>query len=289
MKVLVLVVCAWTGHALGSPVAVTDDRGVVIRLAQPAQRIITLTPHLTELAYAAGAGDRLAGVARFSNFPETAQRLPVIGDAGQFDVERMLMLKPDLVLAWKSGTPAGAVARLERAGLPVFVSETIRLDDIGRGIGAIAALAGTQREGARARAALDAELRALRVRHYPGPPVRVFYEIWPRPLMTVSNAHIISEIIVLCGGVNIFGDLQPLTPEVSREALLAARPEVALGGSSAETAPGLAARWAALPPPLGAVPAYHIPPDLIQRPTPRLIEGARLVCAHLAAVRATRR
>jgi iron complex transport system substrate-binding protein len=289
--------CAVLGLSLGmaagkvaaQPVQATDARGVVVRLEQPARRIVTLTPHLTELTYAAGAGASLAGVARFSNYPEQARHLPVVGDAVQFDVERLLMLRPDLVLAWQSGTPSAAVARLERAGLRVFVSEANSLEDIGRGIGAIAALAGTQPAGARARAAFDAGLRALRDRRYSGAPVRVFYEIWPKPLMTVSNAHIISEVIALCGGVNIFGDLQPLTPEVSREALLAARPEVALGGGSAESASGFAARWAALPPPLGSVPAYHIAPDLIQRPTPRLLEGAYLVCAYLDAVRPARR
>lgn len=270
-------------------VQVADGRGLIIRLAQPAQRIITLTPHLTELVFAAGAGTHLAGVARFSNYPEAARRLPVVSDAAQFDTESLLALKPDLVLAWKNGTPAAVVTRLESVGLPVFVLESVRLEDVARGIDAIATLAGTRQEGARARDAYNAGLRDLRAHHYSGAPVRVFYEIWPQPLMTVNNTHIISDVLALCGGVNVFGTLRPLTPEVSREALLAARPEVALGGSSAETAARFAARWAELPPPLGTIPVHHIAPDLIQRPTPRLLEGARLVCAHLDAVRAARR
>ncbi|MBX3666137.1 MAG: cobalamin-binding protein [Burkholderiales bacterium] len=270
------------------PVVVTDDRGIVVRLQQPARRIVTLTPHLTELVFAAGAGSRLAGVARFSNHPPEAKSLPVVSDAMHTDVERLLALKPDLVLAWRSGTPLETVARIERAGLTVFVSDAARLEEVGRGIEAIAALAGTPETGASARAALTRGLGELRARRHAGAPVRVFYEIWPMPLMTVNGRHVISEIIALCGGVNVFGGLRPLTPEISREALLAARPEVALGGSSAETAHAYAARWAALPPPLSALPAYHVAPDLIQRPTPRLLDGARLVCAHLDAVRAAR-
>jgi len=276
-------------RAVAQAVQAVDDRGTIIRLTQPAQRIIALTPHLTELTFAAGAGAHLAGVARFSNYPVAATRLPVIGDAAQFDTEQILALRPDLVLAWKSGTPAAAVVRLEAAGLPVFVSDVATLEDIARGIEVIAVLAGTLEASERSRAEFSAGLRALRARPRNTDPVRVFYEIWPKPLMTVSGAHIISKVIELCGGVNIFGALRPLTPEVSREALLAARPEIALGGSSAETASGFAARWAALPPPLGAVPAHHIAPDLIQRPTPRLLEGARLVCANLDAARALRR
>jgi iron complex transport system substrate-binding protein len=273
----------------GEPVEVTDDRGVIIRLQRPAQRMVTLTPHLTELVFAAGAGARLAGVARFSNHPPEARSLPVVGDALHVDVERLLVLKPDLVLAWRSGTPAETVARIERAGLPVFVSDAARLEEVGRGIEALAVLAGTPGTGAAARAAFARGLGELRARRRAGTPVRVFYEIWPAPLMTVNGRHVISEIIDLCGGINVFGGLRPLTPEVSREALLAARPEVALGGSSAETATTFAARWAGLPPPLSMMPAHHIAPDLIQRPTPRLLEGARQVCMHLDAVRAARR
>ena len=273
----------------GEPVAVQDDRGVIIRLQQPARRIVTLTPHLTELVFAAGAGDRLAGVARFSNHPREAKTLPVVGDALQVDVERLLALKADLVLAWRSGTPPETVARIERAGLPVFVSDARRLEDVGRGILAVAALAGTAESGGRASAAFARGLSELRAARSEKKPLRVFYEIWPAPLMTVSNAHVISEIIALCGGINVFGSLQPLTPEVSLEALLAARPEVVLGGSSAETPSGHAVRSAARPPPLSALPVHYIDPDLIQRPTPRLLEGARQVCAHLDSVRATRR
>lgn len=270
-------------------VQVVDGRNTAIRLAQPARRIITLTPHLTELVFAAGAGAHLAGVARFSNYPAEARHLPVVSDAGPLDVESLLVLKPDLILAWKNGTPEAVITRLESIGLPVFVAAAARLDDIARSIELIAALAGTSPAGDRARDAYNAGLQTLRKRHYRSGPVRVFYEIWPRPWMTVSNNHVISEVIALCGGVNVFGTLRPLTPEVSREALLAAHPEVALGGSSAETAGEFAARWAGLPPPLNAVAAHYIPADLIQRPTPRLLEGARLVCAHLDTVRARRR
>jgi iron complex transport system substrate-binding protein len=105
----------------------------------------------------------------------------------------------------------------------------------------------------------------------------------------VNNAHLISEIIGLCGGINVFGDQNPLTPEVSREALLAVRPDIVLGGSSTDTAATFAARWAALPPPLNLLPARHLPADLMQRPTPRILEGARQLCAHLDGVRVAQR
>lgn len=270
---------------LAQPVQATDARGITLRLQQPAQRIITLAPNLTELVFAAGAGERLAGVARYSDHPPAARRLPVVGDAVHFDGERMLALRADLVLAWQGGTPPDAIARIERTGLPVFVAGAAGLDDIASNITAIAQLAGTPAAGAAARAAFDTDLRVLRARRNDGPPVRVFYEIWDRPLMTVNKDHLISEIIGLCGGVNVFGELRPLTPEISREALLTARPDIVLGGSSADSPSGFAARWAALPPPLNTLPARHLQPDLMQRPTPRVLEGAKRVCAYLDAAR----
>lgn len=274
------------GTAAAQPVQVTDGRGVLIRLAQPARRIITLAPHLTELVYAAGADGRLAGVARYSDYPAPARQLPVVSDAGWFDRERMLALRPDLVLAWKTGTPPEVIARLEGIGLQVYVMEVARLADIARGIATIATLAGTLPESAPARTALAEGLRALQSRRMTGPPLRVFYEIWPRPLLTVNKDHLISEVLSLCGGINVFGAERMLTPEVSREALLAARPEVVLGGGSADTAATFAARWAAQPPPLNAIPAFHVAPDLIQRPTPRVLDGARAICAALDGMRA---
>jgi iron complex transport system substrate-binding protein len=289
IAVILLLMTPFAFYAQADPVQVIDARGTTLRLPQPAQRIVTLAPNLTELVFAAGAGERLAGVARFSDYPPAARRLPVVSDAVQVDLERLLVLRADLVLAWQGGTPPDVIARLERAGLPVFVAGASGLDDIARNITAIAQLAGTTAAAEPARAAFDADLRALRAHRHAGAPVRVFYEIWDRPLMTVNKAHLISEIITLCGGVNVFAGLGALTPEVSREALLAARPDIVLGGSSADTPAAFAARWAALPPPFNGWTARHLPADLIQRPTPRIVEGARRLCAHLDAVRGVRR
>jgi iron complex transport system substrate-binding protein len=290
MAIAMALAAAVAGTSVqAQPVEASDARGFTVRLQQPARHIITLAPNLTELVYAAGAGERLAGVARYSDYPPEARSLPVISDAVQFDVERMLALRADLVLAWQGGTPPEAIARMERAGLKMFVAGAAGLDDISRNITAIAQLAGTAAAGSITRAAFDADLLVLRARRSPGAPVRVFYEIWGRPLLTVNNAHLISEIIGLCGGINVFGDQRPLTPEVSREALLAARPDIVLGGSSADTPAAFSARWAALPPPLNVLPVRYLAPDLMQRPTPRILEGARQVCSYLDGVRAARR
>jgi iron complex transport system substrate-binding protein len=239
--------------------------------------------------YAAGAGDRLAAVVRFSDYPPAATRLPQVGDASRLDVERIFAMRPDLVLGWKSGNPSQDLRRLASLELPVFVTEPRRLEDIPRLVRTIGSIAGTPREAATAADAFDHELQALRERYGGRPPVRVFYEIWHRPLLTVNAQHIISDVIRLCGGENVFADAPVLTPAVSLEAVLAGRPELVLGGSSAMRPEDLSAEWRAAPiSALRDVPVRYVPADLIQRQTPRLATGARVVCEHLEAVRTKR-
>jgi iron complex transport system substrate-binding protein len=138
--------------------------------------------------------------------------------------------------------------------------------------------------------AFEREIRALRGRHAGAGKVRVFYLIWHRPLLTVNGAHMISDVIALCGGENVFADLAQLTPNVSLEAVIAARPEVVLGGGSAGGEEEFAVRWRETAvEPLRGLPAFHINPDHIQRQTPRIVEGARVMCSALDEVRRKRK
>lgn len=241
------------------------------------------------MADAAGAGGRLVGVTRHSDFPREARKLPVVGDAGGMDFERIAALKPDLVLAWLSGNSPADVQRLEQLGYPAWVGEPRRLGDIPRHLRAIGALSGTAAEAERAAADFEREIEALRKRYSGTPRVRVFYEVWRRPLMTVGGPHLISEVMALCGGENVFGQLTQLTPTVGLEALLAAKPGVVLGGSRPGGDPDYARRWReqALAP-LRSLPVFYLDPDLIQRSTPRILEGAKAVCAALESARRAR-
>jgi iron complex transport system substrate-binding protein len=278
-----------TFSVCGQPVAVVDDRGKQIALAAPAQRIVALAPSLAELAFAAGAGERLVGVARFSDFPPAARDIPQVGDAARVDFERIVALKPNLVLAWKSGNSAADVGRLESLGYPAFVSEPARLADVPRLLRAIGALAGTQPAAASAAAQFEREITALRSRYAMARKVRVFYQIWHRPLLTINGAHMISDVIALCGGENVFSDMTQLTPSVTLEAVIAAKPEMILGGGSAGGEKEFAALWrASSVPSLRELPAHYINPDHIQRQTPRIVEGVKAVCSALDDVRRNR-
>jgi iron complex transport system substrate-binding protein len=284
------VCCALFLAAAGRAADLRDDRGSTVRLAAPAQRIVALAPHLAEIVFAVGAGDKLVGVVRFSDYPPAAQRLPLVGDAARIDLERIAQLDPDLVLAWRSGNSPRDVMRLEQLGLRVFVTEPAQLADIPQLMRRVGELAGHVRQAEHEVDKFINKINNLRKSHEGSSAVRVFYEIWHRPLLTVNGAHLISDVIALCGGQNVFAHAPALTPEVSLEAVLAARPSVILGGSSAGGENEFTKRWGAVAvPQLRSMPAFYLAPDLIQRQTPRIAEGAAIVCGHLDRVRKARR
>ena len=260
-------------------------------LARPAQRIVALAPSLAEMAHAAGAGARLVGVSRHSDFPPAVRSLPQVGDAVRVDFERVAALKPDLVLAWRSGNSVADVERLEQLGYPAYVSEPRRLVDIARQVRAIGTLAGTQGAAEKAASEFERGVDALLFDYSFKRRIRVFYEVWRKPLMTVGGTHLISEVISTCGGENVFAGLAQLTPTIGAEALIAAKPQAIIGGGSASGSAEAylrEARQQALPP-LKAVPIFYVEPDLVQRPTPRILEGAKAICSALEQVREKRR
>jgi iron complex transport system substrate-binding protein len=288
MRCWLLLAMTLSAHAAG--ITVTDDRGKPVTLSAPAQRIVTLAPSITELAYAAGAGDKLVGVARYSDYPEAAKRIAHIGDASRIDLERVLSLQPDLIIGWRSGNHAADIERLEHFGFKVYVAEPTALAAIPQLLRALGSMAGTESVAQGEAGEFEHRVSALRERYGSRPKVRVFYEIWHRPLMTVNGRHLISDVIRLCGGANVFANVASLTPVVPLESVIAAQPEVAMGGSSATTPEEFAAQWRSYGgfARLRNVRAMFVDPDWIQRQTPRILQGAQVVCRHLDAVRTAR-
>jgi iron complex transport system substrate-binding protein len=274
-----------------SEIRVSDDTGQQVILQKPAQRIVSLAPHITELLFAVGAGATVVGTSEFSDYPEAARALPRVGGSGGLDLEAILALQPDLVIAWASGNPAAQARRLQRLGLPVFFSEPSRLEDIISSLERFGQLTGRS-EAARVEARVFADrLEALRRRYSVRDEVTVYYQIWERPLMTVNGRHIVSDVIRLCGGRNVFADLPVLAPQIDSEAVLAVNPDVIVVGDAAgEPAASLVAwdRW----PELKAVRQRHvyaIQRELLVRHTPRLLQGAEQLCRLLEGVREQRR
>lgn len=252
--------------------------------ATPARRIVSLAPHLTELLFAAGAGDRIVGASAWSDHPQAARAIPRIGDSHAFDIERILELRPDLAVAWGAGNAPRHVATLERLGIPVHVESAERLDDIGDAIERLGRLAGTQDEAAEAARRYRERLAALRARHAGRPPVRVFHQVWEEPLMTVNGRHPVSDLVAACGGVNVFADAPSLAPRVSREAVLRAAPEVITAADDLGDPLAAWRRWPSLPA-VAAGRLVELPADAISRLSPRLLDAAGPLCAAIEAAR----
>ena len=288
---LAVVIVATSSAAAAAEISLTDDSGRSVALKQPAQRIISLTPHMTELLFAAGAGERVVGTVEYSNYPPAAQRIARIGDSAQLDLERIVALKPDLIVVWQYGNAQRQLDKLLRLGIPVYYNEPRRLADIARAIEQLGRLAGTDTVALPVARAFVARAAELRQRYAGRAPVTVFYQIWDKPLMTVNGDHLISDVIRLCGGRNVFDGLKLLTPEISIEAVLAADPE-AIGGVTAEAGQaGNLDGWKQWPR-LQAVARdnlFVIHADIISRNTPRVLDGAEQLCGQLDTARARRK
>ena len=270
-------------------IVVKDDAGQVVRLAQPARRIVSLSPHITENLFAIGAGERVVGTVAFSNYPEAARRIPLVGGYEKLDLEAVAALRPDLVLAWESGNIASHVTKLKGIGLPVVVTEARHIEDVPADLERLGALTGAGE--ARAVAAKFRErLAALRARYGERSKVRVFYQVWNQPLMTVGGGQIISDAIRLCGGENVFAALKPMAAAVTVEAVLAADPETIVASGMGDARPEWLDEWRRWPS-LTAVARdnlFFVHPDHLQRHTPRILDGIERLCQHLETARSRR-
>lgn len=269
-----------------APVSVVDDLGNEVALEQPAQRIVALAPHIVEMVYAVGSGDKLVGAVNYSDYPEAAQALPRVGTYKAFSAEAIIRLNPDLILAWHSGNGAQRVAPVKALGIPVYFSEPRSLDDIGEALQKIAILSG-QKNPDQARLAFRKELNLLRSQYSNRFEISVFYQVWNRPLQTLNGDHLISDVIRLCGGKNIFNDAKTLAPQIGVESILRLNPQVIVASGMGEARPEWLDEWARWPS-LTAVQNSQlkfIPPDIIQRHTPRVLNGARMMCEHLQQAR----
>jgi len=267
--------------ACGGPAPPTAESPAV------AGRIATLSPHLAELVYEAGAGAKLVGVAEYSDFPPEVASLPRIGDAFRIDEEALLALEPDLVLGWTSGNPAEAIARLRRLGFRVVTLEPTRLADVAGHIEAIGELAGTGVAAKAAAGRYRRTLAGLEARYAEAAPVSAFVQLAARPWYTVTDRHFLGQGLRLCGGNNVFGGLPGLTAVVSLEAIIAARPGIIIASDMGQPASAVLAEWA----PWHDVPAVAgghvetVDADLLSRPAGRVLDGIATLCAALDRVR----
>lgn len=276
-----------TGWVNASPISIMDDTGQKVFLEKPAQRIVALAPHVVETLYVAGAGDKIVGAVDYSDFPEKAKAIPRVGGYSRIDLESIIALKPDLVIAWESGNAPSAIEKLRALNIPVYFSQPTTLSSIGTEIGKFGVLAGTQNIAEPVSKRFQAKLVALQKTYQNRSSVSVFYQISEAPLMTIGGKQIISNALSVCGGRNIFDALTPMAPTVSNEAVLAANPEVIITSGMQSLNPTGLDFWKKWPT-LTATQRnnfFFIDPDLMNRSGPRMLAGTEQVCEALQIAR----
>jgi len=270
-----------------SAVTVVDSTGAKIHLPKPARRIISLAPHTTELLFAAGAGQWVVGAVSYSDYPKAALAIPRVGGYQSFDYEAIVGLRPDLILAWKSGNPVSGLEKLARLGYPVYVTEARSLEDIPVLLRDISKMTATESQGEREALRFDEHLSQLRKRYASARKLTVFYQIWRQPLMTVNHEHLINKVIALCGGINIFSELDLLAGSVGVESVLKRNPDVIMINGQGERYTQWSADWQQWSQ-LTAVKNKHvfeINPDTMSRHSPRILQGAEELCSKLDSAR----
>jgi iron complex transport system substrate-binding protein len=286
MRILIALLCLVWG-AVRAEVSAVDSFGRRVTLPAPAARIASLAPHATEQVFAAGAGAKVVAVSEYSDHPAEAKRLPRVSNSAAVNIEMVLALKPDLVIAWRVDATAAALARLESVGLTVFYSEPRRLAEIPDVIEAIGLLAGTSSIAAPLARTLREDLAQLERTYRTRRPVPVFYQISQAPLMTLGGKHFVSDAITLCGGRNVFADLTLMAPVISVESVLAADPEAIITAHPDPSDTSWQAFWRKLPG-LRAVHAgnlFAVPMNEMHRHGPRAFGAARLLCERIDEAR----
>jgi iron complex transport system substrate-binding protein len=269
-----LALTALTLSAPGTAAAACDggDAG--------ARRIVSLAPNFTEMLFRIGAGEQLVGTVEYSDYPEAARAVPRVGGYHRIHLEAVLALRPDLVIAWRSGNPSDTIAHLRRLDLEVVEIEPSSLSAIADSMRRLGDLSGHCAQAQRAAAAFERRIDGISARFAGRRPVRVFYQLWNDPLQTLGGEHVVSEVIRRCGGRNIFAELPEIAPAIGVEAVLQRDPEAIIASAGGGHPPPWLDHWRRWPT-LAAVRhdnLFAVDSDLVNRLSLRIADGLEQVC-----------
>jgi iron complex transport system substrate-binding protein len=290
LRISIVIVVSMASAVCQAEISVTDFLGRTVTLEKPAQRIVALAPHIVENIYSAGAGHLLVGAVDYCDYPLEAKKIPRVGAISAYSLEAIVALKPDLVVVWNSGHGGKTLPKLLDLGINVYASDPKTLEDIAVSIRDYGMLTGNSAHAEATAAEFIARHNALKKQYSHQKTLSVFYQVWNQPLQTLSDEHIISDLIRLCGGTNVFGDAPTIAPLIGLEAVLTRNPDVIIASGMGEARPEWLDDWRKYPT-LKAVKnenLYFVPPDIIQRHTVRMLEGAERVCDALEQARAKR-
>ena len=264
---------------------VNDDAGHALSINAPAQRIISLSPSITENLFAIGVGDRIIGTTTYSDFPAAAKNIPIIGDYQSLDLERIAALKPDVIIAWQGGNSPAQLAALERLNIPVYFHRVQTLADIPVALMRLAQLTGV--ENSAAPIILNAYRTLPLLRDAPQPIMPTFYQVWHAPLMTLNGSSWVSDALARCGARNVFADLPLTAPTVNIEEVLRLKPSIiatATPGGQPDDSLKEWLQWVDLPA-IRAQGLLYTDADSMNRATLRTLAATHDLCTKIAQVR----
>ncbi|WP_373682303.1 vitamin B12 ABC transporter substrate-binding protein BtuF [Vibrio aestuarianus] len=262
--------------------------GIINPVQAQVERIISLAPHATELAFAAGLGDKLVAVSEYSDYPPQAKKLEKVANYQGINLERILKLQPDLVIVWPSGNPAKEIAKLKQLGLTIYSTETKTLEDIATNIEQLSQYADNPQIGKNAAHNFRQSLAIFKQRYHTGSKVRYFYQLSEKPIITLAQDSWPSEVFRFCGGENIFADSPSPYPQVGIEQVLLANPDAIFTSEHAIKNGHMWSKWQQQ---LFAVQhdfVWSLTSDWLNRPTPRTLNAIEEVCDHFAHIRQKR-
>lgn len=274
---------------LDTSVSVVDFSGATVTLQAPAERIVSLAPHIAENVYSAGAGEKLIGVVSYSDYPAAVKDLPLVGGYASINVEKIIELQPDLIIGWESGNSSASIKQLQTLGYPVYIDQPDTLADVARSIKDIGLLSGTSHIAVPAADDFLLNINKIEDNYKAKSKLKTFYQVWNDPLQTINGTHIISDAIALCGGINIYADEPVIAPVINIESILERNPDAIIASGMSSARPDWLDEWYDWPS-LTAVQRDHlffVDPDHIQRHTVRILLGIEAICHQLDSARAS--
>lgn len=266
--------------AVKAELVFTDDNGNTISLHKPATRIISLAPHITESLFAAGAGKYIVGVVAYSDYPLAARKIKQIGNYKKLDIEAIAGLQPDLIIAWGSGNDSLQVEQLKKLGLTVYIGDPRKIQDIADTIEDYGRMIDNMREAIEVAQEFRLRYRKIRQKYADRTKLRGFYQVWNKPLITINGQHLITDVMRICGVENMYAGMNQLVPRISVESVIKKDPQIIIASGMGEAKPEWLDDWRKWKN-LQAVQynnLFFIPPAIIQRHAPRVLDAAERLC-----------
>jgi len=245
-----------------------------------AQRIVALAPHIVEMLFDIGAGNKIVGAVAYSDYPKAALDIPRVGSYHGMQIEKLLALNPDLVIVWKSGNSQSDIDKIKRLGINVVLSNPVNIDDVATELRYFGGLTGHEKQAEIAALAYEKHLKTLRIENQNKQPIPVFYQLWSEPMMTINGSTWINQLIEVCQGVNVFKSNPTPYPKISTENVIVAQPHLMILPDENSDKPQPIIDWQKWP----EIPAVknnkfiHVDADLLHRFSTRMLNGIEDMC-----------